>query len=117
MNWNGYFAEVQKSHNGGHREWQVQINEEAQKYVEDFDLNVIVQIFEETPADLSLGKLCSEHGYSHEWTKDCNIIICTRHNLVFLVVSGLKSSSRSSSTFTSRVSQILPGTRENHQTQ
>ena len=112
MNWNGHFAEIQKSHNGGDREWQVQINEKAQKYAEDLDLNVIVQIFEETSADLSLGKLCSEHGYSYGWTKDGNIIVCTRHNFAFLVVSGLKSSSRSSSASTSRIKGQSNSSRE-----
>ena len=41
---------------------EVQTNEEAQVYVHDLDLFVAVQLLEETPAVLSLGKLCSEHG-------------------------------------------------------
>ena len=36
---------------------EVQTNEEAQVYVQDLDLFVTVQLLEETPADLSLGKL------------------------------------------------------------
>ena len=35
--------------------------------VHDLDLFVTVQLLEETPAVLSLGKLCSEHGCSYEW--------------------------------------------------
>ena len=46
---------------------EVQTNEEAQVYVQDLDLFVTVQILEKTPAVRSLGKLCSEHGYSYEW--------------------------------------------------
>ena len=102
LRWTGFFEKIHKSHNGGDREWQVQINEEAQK----------LQILEETPADLSLGKLCSEHGYSYGWIKDENIIICTMHNFVFLVVSGLKSSSRSSSTSKSRIKGQSSSSRE-----
>ena len=42
----------------------VTANEESQVYVLDLDLLVTVQLREETPAVLSLGKLCSEHGCS-----------------------------------------------------
>ena len=45
---------------------EVQRNEEAQVYVQDLDLFVTVQSLDETPPVLSLGKLCSEHGYSYE---------------------------------------------------
>ena len=48
---------------------EVQTNEKAQVYVQDLDLVVAVQILEETPPGLSLGKLCSEHGCSCEWKK------------------------------------------------
>ena len=89
---------------------EVQTNEEAQVYVQDLDLFVTVQILEETPAVFSLGKLCSEHGYSYEWkngetpclTKHGKIITYTMDNFVPLVVPGLKSSSSSSSASTSR---------------
>ena len=47
---------------------EVQTNEEAQAYVHDLDLFVTVQILDDTPAVLSLGKLCEEHGYSNELT-------------------------------------------------
>ena len=79
-------------------------------YVEDLDLFVTVQLLEETPAGLSLGKLCSEHGCSYEWingetpllTKDGKTIACTMDNLVPPVVPGLSSSSSSSWASTSR---------------
>ena len=46
---------------------QVQTNEEAQVYVHDLGLFVTVRLLEDTPAFLSLGKLCEEHGHSYEW--------------------------------------------------
>ena len=46
---------------------EVQTNEEAQMYVHDLDLFVTMQLLEDTLAVLSLGKLCEDHGYSHEW--------------------------------------------------
>ena len=46
---------------------EVQTNEEAQVYVHDLYLFVTVQVLEETPAVLSLAKLCSELGCSYEW--------------------------------------------------
>ena len=48
---------------------EVQTNREAQVYVHDLDLFVTVQLRDETPAVRSLGKFCSEHGYSYEWKK------------------------------------------------
>ena len=46
----------------------MQTREETQVYVHDLELFVTVQIFEDSPAAFSLGKLCEEHGYSYEWT-------------------------------------------------
>ena len=46
---------------------EVQTNEEATESVHDLELFVTVQILEDTPAALSLGKLCEDHGYSYEW--------------------------------------------------
>ena len=48
---------------------EVQTNEEAQMYVHDLDLFVTVELFGETPAVLSLGQLCEDHGYSYEWVQ------------------------------------------------
>ena len=87
-----------------------QTNEAAHVHVHDLDQFVTVQLLDETPAVLSLGKLCSEHGYSYEWkngetqrlTKNGNIITSTMENFVPLVVPRLKSSSSSSSASTSR---------------
>ena len=89
---------------------EVQTNEEAQVYVHDLDLFVTVQLPKETRADLSLGKLCSEHGCSYEWkngetprlTQIGKTTTCITDNFVPLVVPGLSSSSSSSSASTSR---------------
>ena len=46
---------------------EVQTKEEATAYVHDLELFVTVQILDDTPAVLLLGKLCEERGYSYEW--------------------------------------------------
>ena len=45
---------------------EVHTNEEAQVFVHDLNLFVTVQLLEETPAVLSLAKLCEDHGYSND---------------------------------------------------
>ena len=45
----------------------VQTNEEATVYVKELDIFLKMKVLEDTPAVLSLGKLCDEHGYSYEW--------------------------------------------------
>ena len=46
---------------------EVQTNEEATLYVRELDIFLTMKLLEDTPAVLSLGKLCDEHGYSYEW--------------------------------------------------
>ena len=46
---------------------EVQTIEEAQVYVHDLHIFVTVQLLENTPAVLSLGKFCKEHGNTYEW--------------------------------------------------
>ena len=46
---------------------EVQTLEEATVCVEDLDIFLTMKVFEDTPAVLSLGKLCDEHGNSYEW--------------------------------------------------
>ena len=63
-----------------------------------------MKVLENTPAVLSLGKLCDENGYSYEWIngqkphliKDGIRIICNTENFVPIVVPGLTSSSSTS---------------------
>ena len=64
-----------------------------------------MKVLENTPAVLSLGKLCDENGYSYEWIngqkphfiKNGIRIICNTENFVLIVVPGLSSSSSASS--------------------
>ena len=67
-----------------------------------------VKLLEDTPAVLTLGKLCEDHGYSYEWTsgqkpqlnKDGRRIQCSTENYVPMVVPGLSTSSSNSATST-----------------
>ena len=60
-----------------------------------------MKVIENTPAVLSLGKLCDENGYSYEWIngqkphliKDGIRIPCNTENFVPIVLPGLSSSS------------------------
>ena len=84
---------------------EVQTHEEAIVYVEELDIFLTMRVLENTPAVLSLGKLCDENGYSYEWIngqkphliKDGIRIICNTENFVPFVVPGLSSSSSGSS--------------------
>ena len=78
---------------------EVQTHEEATAYVKELDIFLTMKVFEDTPAVLSLGKLCDEHGYSHEWIngqkphliKNGIRIPCNTENFVPIVVPGLSS--------------------------
>ena len=65
---------------------EVQTHEEATVYVKEMDIFLTTKVLEDTPAVLSLGKLCDEHGYSYEWIE----------NFVPIVVPGLSTSSSTS---------------------
>ena len=45
---------------------EVQTHEEATVYVKELNIFLTMKVLENTPAALSLGKLCDEHGYSYE---------------------------------------------------
>ena len=63
-----------------------------------------MKVLEDTPAVLSLGKLCDEHGYSYEWInvqkphliKNGIRTQCETENFVPIVVPGFSASSSSS---------------------
>ena len=84
---------------------EVQTHEEAIVYVKELDIFLTLKVLDNTPAVLSLGKLCDENGYSYEWIngqkphliKNGIRIICNTENLVPVVVPGLSSSSSASS--------------------
>ena len=46
---------------------EVQTHEEALVYVKELDIFLTMEVTDNTPAVLSLGKLCDENGYSYEW--------------------------------------------------
>ena len=83
--------------------------EEATVHVKELDLFVTAMLLEDTPAVLSLGKLCEDHGKTFHWTsgqkqhlnKNCRKNNCNTANYVPFVVLGLSvsSSTSSSSTF------------------
>ena len=83
---------------------KVQTHEESIVYVKELDIFLSMKVLDNTPAVLSLGKLCDENGYSHEWIngqkphliKDGIRIICNTENFVPIVVPGLSASSSSS---------------------
>ena len=82
---------------------EVQTREEATVYVKQLDLFVTVMLLEETPAVLSLEKLCEDHGYTHHWIsgrkphliRNGKRIDCHTSNYVPFVVPGLSASSSS----------------------
>ena len=83
---------------------EVQMHEEATVYVNELGKFLTTKVLEDTPAVLSPGKLCDEHGYSYEWingpkphpSKNGIRIQCNTENFVPIVVPGLSSSSSSS---------------------
>ena len=86
--------------NGG-----VPTHEEAIMNVKELDIFLTMRVLDNTPAVLSLGKLCDEIGYSYEWIngqkphliKNGIRIPCNTENFVPIVVPGLSSSSSASS--------------------
>ena len=83
---------------------EVQTHEEPTVYVKELDIFLTLKVLEDTPAVSSPGKLCDEHGYSHEWIngqkphliKNGVRIQCNIGNFVPIVVPGLSTSSPSS---------------------
>ena len=47
---------------------EVLTKEEATEDVKELDLFVTAMLLEDTPAVVSLGKLCEDHGYNYHWT-------------------------------------------------
>ena len=68
-------------------------------------LSLTMKVLDNTPAVLSLGKLCDENGYSYEWIygqkthliKNGIRIQCNTENFVPILVPGLSASSSSGS--------------------
>ena len=98
---------------------EVQTHEEATVYVKELDIFLTMKVLEDTPAVLSLGKLCDEHGYSYEWIngqkphliKNVIRIPCNTENFVPIVVQGLSTSSSSGSYHST---SMTPSRQERH---
>ena len=84
---------------------EVQTHEDATVYVKELEKFLTVKVLDNTPAVLSLGKLCDENGFSYKWIngqkphliKNGIRIICNTENFVPIVVPGFSTSSSSSS--------------------
>ena len=87
-----------QSYDSHNRQWRT-------VYVKESDIFLTMKVLEDSPAVLSLGKLCDEHGYSYEWINGQKPhliqngirIPCNTENFVPIVVPGLSSSSSGSS--------------------
>ena len=83
---------------------EVLTHQEATVYVKELEKFLTMKVLENTPAVLSFGKPCDEHGYSYEWIngqkphliKNGIRIQCNTENFVPIVVPGLSTSSSSS---------------------
>ena len=83
----------------------MQTHEGAAVYVRELDVFLTMKILEDTPAVLSLGKLCEDHGYSYVWIngqkphliKNGVRIICNTENFIPIVVLGSSTTSSPSS--------------------
>ena len=104
---------------------EVETHEEATVYVKELGKFLTMKVLENTPAALSLGKLCDENGYSYEWINgqkknisfnNVSRIQCNTENFVLIVVPGLSTShcstSSSSSSSSPTVSEIQTRERE-----
>ena len=98
---------------------EVQTHEEATVYVKELDIFLTMKVLENTPAVLSLGKLCDDNGYSYEWIngqkphliKNGIRIPCNTENFVPIVVPGFSTSSSSSSHLST---SMTPSRQESH---
>ena len=83
---------------------EVQTHEEAIVYVKELGIFLNLKVLDNTPAVLSLGKLCDENGYSCEWINGQKPHLIQKRNsntvqygnFVPIVVPGLSTSSSSS---------------------
>ena len=93
----GWASEEPEEHKRITANGEVQMHEEATVCVKELDIFLTMKVLENTPAVLSLGKLCDEHGYSYEWiTGQKSHLIkngirtqCNTENFVPIVVPGL----------------------------
>ena len=70
---------------------EVQTHEEAIVYVKELDIFLTMKVLENTPAVLSLGKLCDENGYSYEWINGQKPHLIKKRNSDYLQHRELRS--------------------------
>ena len=98
---------------------EVQTHEETTVYVKELDIFLTMKVLENTPAVLSLGKLCDENGYFYEWINGQKPHLiengirtqCNTENFVPIVVPGLSTSSSSGSHHST---SMTPSRQERH---
>ena len=64
--WIGNCDDTEKSDDGYNSQWWC-ADAWRGTFVKELDVFLTMKVLEDTPAVLSLGKLCDEHGYSYEW--------------------------------------------------
>ena len=70
---------------------EVQTHEEAIVYVKELDEFLTMKVLDNTPAVLSLGKLCDENGYSYEWINGQKPHLIKDGNRIILQYGELRS--------------------------
>ena len=70
---------------------EVQTHEEAIMYVKELDIFLTMKVLENTPAALSLGKLCDENGYSYGWINGQKPHLIKKRNSDYLQHRELRS--------------------------
>ena len=65
--WIGNRDDIEKSDDGHNSQWRSADAWRGHSYVKELDMFLTMKVLEDTPAVLSLVKLCDEHGYSYEW--------------------------------------------------
>ena len=88
---------------------EVQTHEEAIVYVKELDIFLTMKVLENTPAVLSLGKLCDENGNSYEWINGQKPHLIKERNSDYLQHGELRSYCGSSSSSSSSLSSPTVG--------
>ena len=102
--WTGNLDDVEKSYDGNNSQWWSADAWRGHRLSKNWIYCWQMKVLENTPAVLSQGKLCGEHGHSYEWITGQNHISlkksiriqCNTENFVPIVVPGLSTSSSSS---------------------
>ena len=74
---------------------EVQTHDEATVYVKELEIFLTMKVLENTPAVLSLGKLCDENGYSYEWINGQKQLLISKRDSNTMFSGELRSYRRS----------------------